>query len=150
VDLEEFWIDRAEAPARAAGYSYLDALQYCLRQGKRLPSEEEWEAAAGGRLFPWGEEADPARASCAGVRGSNAADRSPAGCVDLAGNLAEWTSTPGALSADARVVRGGHWMRPIEGCTIWAREELPFTRRLPILGVRCASSRAPGDAGGTP
>ncbi len=143
VDLEEFWIDRAESPARAAGYSYLDALQYCLRQGKRLPSEEEWEAAAGGRLFPWGEEPDPSRASCAGSRGSNAADRSPAGCVDLAGNLAEWTATPGTIAPETRVVRGGHWQRPIEGCTTWAREELPLTRRLPTLGVRCASSRPP-------
>jgi serine/threonine-protein kinase len=143
VALEEFWIDRAEAPARAGGYSYLDALQYCLRQGKRLPSEDEWEAAAGGRLFPWGEEPDPSRASCAGARGSNARDLSPAGCVDLAGNLAEWTASPGALAPDTRVVRGGHWQRPIEGCTTWAREELPLARRHPALGVRCASSRPP-------
>ncbi len=143
VRVEEFWIDRAEAPARAGGYSYADALQYCLRRGKRLPTEEEWEAAAGGRLFPWGDVPDPARASCAGTAGSNAADRSPAGCLDMAGNLAEWTASPGRLDPGARVVRGGHWQRPIEGCTTWAREELLPARRHPTLGVRCASSRLP-------
>ena len=48
VALEEFWIDRDEAPERPGGYSYLDAAAFCLRQGKRLPTEEEWEAAAVG------------------------------------------------------------------------------------------------------
>ena len=140
VTLKEFWIDRDEAPARAAGYSYLDALAYCLRQGKRLPTEEEWEAAAGGRLFPWGDDPDPARAACRGVRGPNPRDVSPAGCRDMAGGLAEWTVSPGRLNPDHRVVRGGHWLEPIENCTCYAREEVAPARRHPWLGVRCASS----------
>jgi predicted Ser/Thr protein kinase len=62
----EFWIDRDEAPARAGGYSYFDALAGCLRQGKRLPTEEEWAAAADGD------------------------------CRGMADRLSEWTATPGA------------------------------------------------------
>ncbi|HXG61072.1 MAG TPA: bifunctional serine/threonine-protein kinase/formylglycine-generating enzyme family protein [Planctomycetota bacterium] len=143
VALEEFWIDRFEAPARAQGYSYLDAAAWCLKQGKRLPTEEEWEAAAGGRLFPWGEAADPSRASCGGARGPNPRDRSPFGCQDMAGHLAEWTATPGEVVPESRVVRGGDWQSGLEGCTTWTRRELPLARRLPTLGVRCARSASP-------
>ena len=140
VALKEFWIDRDEAPGRPGGYSYLDALSYCLRQGRRLPTEDEWEAATGGRLFPWGDEPDGSRASCNGRRGSNPGDVSPAGCRDMAGNLAEWTSSPGRQNPEHRVVRGGHWLESIENCTCYAREEFAPTRRHPTLGVRCASS----------
>ena len=156
VPLREFWIDRDEAPPRAAGYAYLDALGYCLKQGKRLPSEEEWEAASGGRLFPWGESPDASRAACGGIRGPNALDVSPWGCRDMAGGLAEWTASPGRLEPDRRVVRGGRWTHPIEKCTCYAREEVATTRRSPMLGVRCASSvpldaagRGPRDVSGT-
>ncbi len=140
VELREFWIDLREAPGRASGFSYVEALSFCLRQGKRLPTEEEWEAATGGRLFPWGEEPDPSRASCRGARGPNRRDAGPSGAQDMAGNLAEWTATPGRLGPEFRVVRGGHWQASLEQCTSYARQEVAFTRRLPTLGFRCASS----------
>jgi tRNA A-37 threonylcarbamoyl transferase component Bud32 len=140
VVLEPFLIDRNEAPGRAAGASYADALAGCLRQGKRLPTEEEWEAAAGGALFPWGERPDASRASCQGAKGPNPLDVSPAGCRDMAGNLAEWTASAGRMDPDHRVVRGGHWQALIEDCTTWSREEVPMARRRPTLGYRCAKS----------
>jgi tRNA A-37 threonylcarbamoyl transferase component Bud32 len=141
--LEEFWIDLREVPARAGGYSYLDGLAFCLKQGRRLPTEEEWEAATGGQLFPWGEAPDPSRTACEGTRGPNPRDLSPFGCRDLAGNLAEWTSTPGRTNPATRVVRGGHWQSPIEQCTSYARQEVAVTKRAPTLGFRCASSLPP-------
>src|SRR6185295_13730698 len=79
VRVGDFWIDRREAPARPGGYSFLDAVAGCLRQGKRLPTEAEWDAAA-------------------------AANE----CLDMADRTAEWTATSGRAGDDVRVVRGGH------------------------------------------
>ena len=109
VRVGDVWIDRDEAPARPGGYSYLDAVAGCLRRGKRLPTEPEWEAAIG------------------------------SGCRDMADHLAEWTATRGGPGDDVRVVRGGHWLLPAERRTERERQEVAVTRRSPTLGYRCAA-----------
>ena len=110
IRIDGAWIDRDEGPARAAGWSYPEALRWCLQQGKRLPTEAEWEAAARSGL-----------------------------ARDLDGRTAEWTATPGA-EPDTRVVRGGHWRLPPGEARTELREELPIGKRRPTLGVRCAKS----------
>jgi formylglycine-generating enzyme required for sulfatase activity len=92
--------------------SWFGARQYCQGHGARLPTEDEWEAAARGtkrRQFPWGDTWPQvcgdaiydrnAKGVCAGQPlgpapvGQTDHDSTPEGVRDLAGNVSEWTSS---------------------------------------------------------
>ena len=134
--------------------SYRDAQAFAAWAGKRLPSEEEWEAAArgqGNRRFPWGNEwrADAANTMAAGLGAACAVDqfgergKSPLGIMDMIGNVYEWTmsiaqSLPGPNGAPIhiRVLKGGCWNSP--GHLTISHRLLEAETWSNCIGFRCA------------
>ncbi|NOT29436.1 MAG: ergothioneine biosynthesis protein EgtB, partial [Planctomycetes bacterium] len=78
-----------------------EAEAFCRWAGRRLPSEAEWECAAGPARYPWGDE-PPSSAHaeldlCADEPcevGAHATGDSPHGLRQMLGNVWEWTATP--------------------------------------------------------
>jgi iron(II)-dependent oxidoreductase len=100
--------ERGVDPARPVCHvCWHEADAYARWAGKRLPSELEWEVAAGwdpdagrARRFPWGDDpATPARANVdcqlfdTAPVGSYPRNVSPLGCHGMIGDVWEWTSS---------------------------------------------------------
>lgn len=138
---------------------YDDALRLCAARGGRLPTEDEWIAAAAGERgtrYPWGDTGAVCRRAAWGLASGPCAEGasmpdpagthadggdSPLGLHDLAGNVAEWVvrydDVPGALALG--VVRGGSWRTALAAdLRTWSRREIQKSAHDDDVGVRCA------------
>ncbi len=150
-----------------------DAIDYCRFKGGLVPSEAHYELAAAGptgRLFPWGNlfhhrlsnfgsRRPPFSDTRDGVEllapvDAFAAGASPQGISQLAGNVAEWTTSPfeahgdesprGRTRSPPVVVKGGSFRTlPVDQRTRARRAMLPTDVAVDV-GFRCMVPRVIG------
>ncbi len=172
----EYWIQQPDGwayfgphgvrpiqPAEAAScLSWFEADAFARWAGKRLPTEEEWEYAAGPSKYPWGDSMAVDKEACHGLSNwaPDVVGRRLAGAFglqDMAGNVWEWTSSkflpyPGfeAFPYDGyskdhmkglhQVCRGGSWATSPTILRRTFRNWYVPTYRQGFLGLRLADS----------
>lgn len=157
----------AQWPALYVTWKEADGL--CRSQGKRLPTEAEWEKAArgpDGNLFPWGPQLPDSTLAMFGQHhvheipilaavSSGEAGKSYYGVHHMAGNVAEWVNDwfgfdyyaympernpPGPTSGRYKSLRGGSWKSNRIMLRTATRSGAPSNQRSATVGFRCAKS----------
>ncbi len=129
------------------GIDWWDAYAYAHWAGKRLPTRHEWERAArgtDGRLWPWGNDWERKLANGGGEKwgerdgvlytapaDSFPQGASPTGCLNMAGNVAEWTE-------EGMVMGGSFRSNPSQMTCFAGRWRQPEFRSF-CVGFRCAA-----------
>lgn len=157
-ELTAFDVDpsRPADRARAACDLTLErARSLCQARGGRLPTEDEWIAAAAtakGHRYPWGDTGLVCRRAAFGLvsgpcaHGATGPDTvgahpdgdGPLGLHDLAGNVAEWVEAREPKPGKG-VLRGGSYRSTLAAdLRIWSRAEVDATFHDETTGARCA------------
>ncbi|MUK65060.1 SUMF1/EgtB/PvdO family nonheme iron enzyme [Aliivibrio fischeri] len=154
------------------GISWHEAQAFACFVGKELPTESQWEYAAKGndnRMYPWGNtepdlnianfapDCEPAEFNRSSTDwDAHPQNRSPFGCIDMGGNLAEWcldNYLPNYAWDDNHVdplcildisfdhvVRGGSGLHDENYMRSTSRDNYPPTVRDNIVGFRCVKN----------
>lgn len=144
----EYWEDpdfnQPDHPV--VGVSWYEAEAFAKWEGKRLPTELEWEKAARGtegvHQYPWGKEFDSEKCNSdvSGIGGTSPVFRypkgqSPFGCYDMAGNVWEWGCS---TNENDNVLCGGSWRDIPTSVRSAGRGREDPSYRDDNIGFRCA------------
>ncbi|MFQ5443446.1 MAG: formylglycine-generating enzyme family protein [Nitrospinales bacterium] len=155
------------------GLTWKRCQKFCRWNGKRLPTEAEWERAAAGlagRLYPWGNEPPTQERAnfykCCFImkgeilqkKGSFESGKTPEGVYDMAGNIAEWVfdwydknyykvaeqkNPRGTEDGKYHVIRGGAWNSLPNNLRSSDRYGYNDGKDYYGIGCRCAKSALP-------
>ncbi|MFO7635610.1 MAG: SUMF1/EgtB/PvdO family nonheme iron enzyme [Caldilinea sp.] len=149
----DYLLDPAFAESPMINIDYDSADRFCRFMGKRLPTAAEWEVAAAyapatGRMyrFPWGDEfaVQFANSAASGIGDTvqvgsfQPAGDSPLGAADMAGNVAEWTSSVVQAEMTMHLVKGGSFVSEADSLRTTVAEAIAPRSTANWLGVRCA------------
>jgi formylglycine-generating enzyme required for sulfatase activity len=158
-----FAADHPDYPV--VGITFVDAQEFAKWANKRIPTALEWEKAArgsDGRIYPWGNDADPASANVAATGPmpvtAFAAAESPFRTINMTGNVWEFADDLKTPSAQAvlrfaailqppptatepwYVIRGGSFKRPLADGVVYEWTSIPARFSAPDIGFRCAKN----------